>query len=332
MQVVFMNQFERTIGHAEERAQVFIGELQGVWSAGWRGLNGGESEVEALWYEGMSWEELLAAFRHGVAVKMREGYRPLVDGMLEDAPFWERRPALQQVLQCYADSQEAGEAADALRAWRRAKAVEEKRSAYLIATNRELQLLAVFKPHTLAELEQIPGFGQVKTERYGKEIVELLKGMERAHGYPLREWVPKAVSDAALSDWLFRQKEEKYGQALSVVKEKRALLEGIRGGKSLTELEGDLNCPRRMLLERIERLDEEGYDVLPLVERELSGLTPDETLKIEAALGELGDRYLKPLLQKVYGENVASGKEAEQRYEKLRMMRIRHRRTASRAG
>lgn len=331
MQVVFLNQFERVTGQAEERAQVFIGELQGIWSAGWRAIQFETSSVEDVWYEGMSWEELLAAFRHGVASKMREGFRPLLDGMLEETPFWDRSPALPQQLQCYADLQDAEEAAAGLRIWRRTKSSEEKKSAYLIATNRELQMLAVFLPQTVDELEQIPGFGKVKTERYGNDIVELLKGIERSHTFPLQEWVPSAVSEAQLSSWMFQMKEEKYGKALAVVKEKRSLLHGIREGRTLEQLEGELNCPRRKLLERIERLDEEGYDVLPVVDKELQELSPEESLQIETAIQQLGDRYLKPLLRKVYGEVNSNEEEVEKQYEKLRMMRIRHRRVSQAA-
>ena len=330
MQVVFLNQFERVTGHADERAQVFIGELQGIWSVGWRALQAEASEVQDLWYEGMSWEELLAAFRHGVAVKMKEGFRPLLDGMLEEVPFWERRQALPQLLQCYADIREAEETVSPLRAWRRAKAIEEKKSAYLIATNRELQMLAVYLPHTLEELGEIPGFGKVKTERYGKEIVALLHGMERQHTFPLGEWVPGAVTADQLSTWMFRLQEEKYGKRLAVVKEKRSLLEGIRSGKTLEQLERELGCSRRALIERIERLDEEGYDVLPIVERELGELSAEEALQFEAAISELGDHYLKPLLRKIYGESV-SADEVETKYAKLRMMRIRRRRSAGQA-
>jgi hypothetical protein len=331
MQVVFLNQFDRVTGQEEERAHVFIGELQGIWTAGWRALHLEVSSIEDVWYEGMSWEELLAAFRHGVARKMREGFRPLLDGMLEETPFWERRPGLPQLLQCYADSRDAEDSAAELKVWRRAKSLEEKKSAYLIATNRELQMLAVFLPHTLDELGQIPGFGKVKTERYGNEIVELLKGKERNHSFPLDAWVPGVVSATQLSSWMFQLKEEKYGKALSTVKEKRSLLHGIREGRTLGELEEELNCPRRKLLERIERLDEEGYDVLPVVEKELSGLSAEESALIETAIVQLGDRYLKPLLRKVYGEVNSNEEEVERQYEKLRMVRIRCRRTSQAA-
>jgi hypothetical protein len=326
MQIVFLNQFERVAGQVEERTQVFIGELQGVWSAGWRSIQLETSSVEDVWYEGMSWEELLAAFRHGVASKMREGFRPILDGMLEESPFWERSPSLQQLLQCYADLQDAEEASAALRIWRRAKSLEEKKSAYLIATNRELQMLAVYLPQTLEELEQIPGFGKIKVERYGNDLIELLKGVERNHVFPLEAWVSTAVSEEQLSSWMFQVKQEKYGKALATVQEKRSLLVGIREGRTLGQLEGELNFPRRKLLEKIERLDEEGYDVLPVVDQELLELSPEELIQIETAIEDLGDRYLKPLLRKVYGEINSNDQEVERQYEKLRMMRIRFRR------
>jgi hypothetical protein len=326
MQIVFLNQFERVAGQVEERTQVFIGELQGVWSAGWRSIQLETSSVEDVWYEGMSWEELLAAFRHGVASKMREGFRPIIDGMLEETPFWERSPSLQQLLQCYADLQDAEEASANLRIWRRAKSLEEKKSAYLIATNRELQMLAVYLPQTLEELEQIPGFGKVKVERYGNDLIEMLKGVERKHVFPLEAWVSAAVSEEQLSSWMFQVKQEKYGKALATVQEKRSLLVGIREGRSLGQLEGELNFPRRKLLEKIERLDEEGYDVLPVVDQELLELSPEELLQIETAIEQLGDRYLKPLLRQVYGEISSNDQEVERQYEKLRMMRIRFRR------
>lgn len=333
MQVVFLNQFDRYAGQVEERAQVFIGELQGIWSAGWRLIQQAaeRSSVEEVWYEGMSWEELLAAFRHGVATKMREGFRPLLDGMLEDTPFWERRPGPQLLLQCYADMQDVEDTAASLRVWRRSKSLEEKKSAYLIATNREIQMLAVYLPKTLGELEQIPGFGKIKVEKYGNDLIEILKDVERVHSFPLDEWVSKAVSEEHLSSWMFQVKQEKYGKALTVVQEKRSLLIAIREGRSLEQLVEELNCPRRQLLERIESLDEEGYDVLPVVDKELQELSSEESTQIEAAIAQLGDRYLKPLLRKVYGDSKGNDQEVERQYEKLRMMRIRFRRVSKAA-
>lgn len=331
VQIVFLNRLDRAEGHGETRGQVFIGEFQGTWTAGWRNVDDQPEAEDVIWYEGVSWEELLAAFRHGVAVKMREGYRPLIDGML-DAPEWERQPSLPLLLQCYAEQQaENAELTAALRQWRRAKTTEEKRSAYMVATNRELNMLAVYVPKSPAELAQIPGFGKLKTEKYGPDLLAILRDVPRQHTFPL-DWVGKSISPDQFADWMFRLKEEKHGRALSSVRDKRTLLAAIREGKSLADMEQQLQCDRRRLLERIERLDEEGYDVLPIVERELTEVAPDEWTHASQAMVELGDRYLKPLLRKVYGEGAGGQQDVERQYEKLRMMRIRFRRERQAVG
>ncbi|WP_219640374.1 HRDC domain-containing protein [Cohnella sp. CFH 77786] len=325
VQIVFLNRLERLEGKEEFRGQVFIGEHQGTWTAGWRSGESGPAAEDEVWYEGVSWEELLAAFRHGAAVKMKEGFRPLIDGMLE-TPVWEREPSQQLLVQCYAElQQENPELTAALRQWRRARASEEKRSAYLVATNRELHMLAVYVPRTPAELAQIPGFGKLKTERYGSDLIGLLQGVPREHAFPL-DWVAQAVDADQFAQWMFRVKEEKYGRALSSVRDKRSLLSAIREGKTLAEMESELQCERRKLVERIEKLDEEGYDVLPVVDLELSAVPTEEWTQASEAMVQLGDRYLKPLLRKVYGEGEAAQQEVERQYEKLRMMRIRFRR------
>ncbi|MBB6633729.1 HRDC domain-containing protein [Cohnella thailandensis] len=328
MEIVFLNRFERSFGKADvERGQVFIGEHQGIWSSGWHSVPEQGADGQETWYEGTSWEELLASFRHGVARRMKEGYRPLLDGMLEDSPFWERRQQLASLLHCYADRHANEDTVAPLRHWRRAKATEEKRSAYLIATNRELHLVAVFLPRTPEELGQLPGFGKTKVEKYGAELLELVSALPREHDFPL-QWVENAISEEQLSEWIFLQKEEKYGKSVSLVQEKKRLLTGIRQGSSLADLEKELGLTRRMLVERIDRLDEEGYDVLPLVDQELSAVDEGEIRQAESAMQELGDRYLKPLYQRLYASEAAGGGagQAEQQYEKLRMIRIRYRR------
>lgn len=329
MNIVFLNRLEMESGlTAGRQGQVFIGEEQGRWTAGWRESPDAGEAGQTVWYEGTSWEELLSAFRHGVAGVMKDGYRPLLDGMLEESPFWERKPQLQALLQCYADGRAASEELlEALRLWRRKKAAEEKRPAYMIATNRELQGLAVFLPRSVAELQQVPGFGRLKADRYGAELVALLANAERDHAFPL-DWVTAQVSPQQFAAWTFAQKEDRFGKSLELVRDKRRLLAGIREGGSLAELAERMQCARRELLARVEQLDEEGYDVLPLIERELAGIPAEEREEALAAMGELGDRFLKPLQQRVYGgAQSAEYAEIERQYEKLRMVRISFRRT-----
>lgn len=329
MQIVFLNRFEKG-SSSEQHAQVYISENDGVWAAGWREE---EQSLAVQWYEGTSWEELLASFRAGVARQMRQGYRPLLDSMLEEVPFLERRPTIAQQLQCYAELQDVpSDTMEKLKIWRRAKSQEEKRPAYLIAANRELQMLAVYAPHTTEELAQVPGFGVVKLEKYGQGLLEILREVERPDRYPLHAWIAKALAEEELSGWLLRIKEEKYNRDLAQVKLKHALLGGIRSGRGLSELAIDLDCPRRLIAEKIEWLDEEGYDVFPVVDLSLAEVPEDELIKIESAMGELGDQYLKPLRAKVYGEEISDEQVMEQQYERLRMARLRYRRTRGHAA
>jgi hypothetical protein len=88
MQLVFLNTLEKQSDEGRVvAAQVSIGESQGTWSVVWTEPGGGSVRTD-IWYEGSSWEEMISTFRHGVAVKLGEGYEPVLDGMLDD-----RKPA-----------------------------------------------------------------------------------------------------------------------------------------------------------------------------------------------------------------------------------------------
>jgi superfamily II DNA helicase RecQ len=62
-----------------------------------------------------------------------------------------------------------------LREWRKGKAQENGVPVYIVATNTELKQLVVQSPYTIEALKNIKGFGKKKIERYGKEIISLIK-------------------------------------------------------------------------------------------------------------------------------------------------------------
>ncbi|MER3484085.1 MAG: HrdC [Meiothermus sp.] len=62
----------------------------------------------------------------------------------------------------------------ALRTWRTAKAREEGVPPYVIATNAELEAIAARKPKTLEEFAGVKGFGKLKQEKYGRDVLEVL--------------------------------------------------------------------------------------------------------------------------------------------------------------
>ena len=81
MQIVFMNRMSGAdeSGHLRS-AQVWIGEEEGGWRLGWRNMEPDGEVSDDEWYEGSSWNELLCVYRHQLAKKLGEGFRPLIEG------------------------------------------------------------------------------------------------------------------------------------------------------------------------------------------------------------------------------------------------------------
>ncbi|WP_028611916.1 HRDC domain-containing protein [Paenibacillus harenae] len=332
MQIVFLNTFEKPEeGNRLSSAQLSICERQGQWAVLWMESEEG-AESPQTWFEGTSWEEMLTAFRHGVAKVMGEGYAPIIDGMLDD-----RRTGtgnFQSMLQCYGELHANSELFQLLREWRRHKAVSEKRSAYLIATNRMLWMISAFVPQTAEELVQIPGWGTAKHASYGQELLEITAGAGRTTGFPL-QWVEEKLDPAAYTGWLFKQKETRYKAQMDRQQAKRRILSAVQQGGTLELLESELTLSRRELLDRIEQLEQEGYDFESLIAKELTEVPEDEQQLVWDALSLVGDKYLKPVLQQVYGSTDSSelGKPVDMLYERLRLIRLRFRRSqSSKAG
>lgn len=322
MQIVFLNTFEK---QAEEgsvvSAQLSISEEQGVWGVDWLEESGGDPE---RWFEGTSWEEMMTVFRYGIARVMGQGFSPIVDGMLES----ERSSGTYlTMLQCYGELHANDELFQLLRDWRRKMAAAEKKFAYLVATNRMLWMISAFVPQSAEELSQIPGWGKAKHEAYGEYVLQITAGAERTTGFPL-DWVPGALDAEQYTAWLYKQKENKYKGMLDRQQEKKQILHILQQAGGLDQLQKELTLSRRELLLRIEQLEQEGYDIDPLLERELRQVPDGERDQIWQALSTVGDRYLKPVLTQVYGEDpqAQSERPVEQLYERLRLMRMSYRR------
>ncbi|XEC93438.1 HRDC domain-containing protein [Paenibacillus tarimensis] len=328
MQLVFLNTLEKQIEEGRVmRAQVSICERQGAWQVFWQD---GDSASQTVWFEGTSWEEMIIAFRHGIAIKMGEGYIPLLDAMLDDRGSSRGAGGTISFLQCYGELHARPELFEALREWRRSKAVEQKKAAYLIATNRMLWMISAFVPHQENELLEIPGWGESKHSAYSGEVLAITQKFEQTTPFPL-DWVMESLDPKTYTQWLYKQKETKYKNEMDRHQEKRRILGGIREGHTLADLQAALELPRRELIERIEQLEGEGYDLEGLIERELAEVPESERAKMWDALMIVGDRYLKPILNQVYTEEELKGRQVEQLYERLRLMRLRFRRNRTKA-
>ncbi|NJL25953.1 MAG: hypothetical protein HC902_12840 [Calothrix sp. SM1_5_4] len=60
---------------------------------------------------------------------------------------------------------------EALRVWRKGKAKELDVPAFVVLSDRSLRHLAHARPRTLDALHEIHGFGEVKIEKFGGEVL-----------------------------------------------------------------------------------------------------------------------------------------------------------------
>src|SRR5690606_38021134 len=81
---------------------------------------------------------------------------------------------------------------EALRAWRRERAAEQRVPPYVIFQDRTLLEIAIKQPGDLARLGAIAGVGQSKIVRYGEAVLEVLR-----RGADLDEGRPESAIDRA---------------------------------------------------------------------------------------------------------------------------------------
>lgn len=85
----------------------------------------------------------------------------------------ERRPKVRAAMGELAA--EAQALFEALRAWRREEAQRQGLPPYVIFHDRTLQEIALARPSSVSELEQINGVGQSKRDRYGEAVLRLVR-------------------------------------------------------------------------------------------------------------------------------------------------------------
>ncbi|WNQ10211.1 HRDC domain-containing protein [Paenibacillus aurantius] len=328
MNLIFLNSLEWKTGDNRVRtAQVMISEEKGTWRVAWNDPGEeGKPQVQS-WYEGMDWNEMLEIFRLNIKEKLREGYVPLIEGFTEKARPLVSPGGATQLLHYYSETSAHAETLSRLKQWRREQAAQEGRSAFILASNRILQMISAYLPHTLEELAEIPGMGENRIRAYGDSILAITRETERETPFPL-EWVKEAVDRDEFELWLVQQHlaKEQSEQEKQLVK--RRVLEAIPQTGSLEALQQLLSINRRELVLTLEELDREGYDMNALIDAELSGVNAEEREEVERLFRELGDRYLKPVVNKLYSEEELKEKDLNRVYEWLRLYRLKFRRQA----
>jgi ATP-dependent DNA helicase RecQ len=151
-----------------------------------------------------------------------------------------------------------------LREWRRTTAREQGIAAFIIMHDTSLVELCRVKPSSLSELRRVPGFGERKTESYGREILDALARFR--NGARTTE-APGQASDPA-------------GETLRLLEEGRTLEEvaQIRGRQ--------LSSVASMVAAMVERGE---------VDFEPGWIHGDHQEKIEQACKRMGVERLKPL-------------------------------------
>jgi len=326
MNVIFLSSLEKPV--AEDRilmAQVTIGEEHGTWRVFWSEPGPSGKPEQTVWFEGSAWNEMLTVFRQQLGEKLREGYVPLIETASESTRGGSARQRYTLMMHYYGELRQVPEAYEQLRLWRRGVAEQENKSAYFVASNRVLRMLAAFLPHTLEELLQIPGLGENRAKRYEAGLLAITREYARETTFPL-DWVESAVDAAAFDAWLGEERQRKERQESERRSNKRKLLEAIGAGQSLAELHKLMAMKRTELMDAVEELARDGYDVDTLIERELNEADPELLLQADVLFRELGDRYLKPVLRKLFSDEELAGKDVNRLYEWLRLYRLQYRR------
>ena len=66
---------------------------------------------------------------------------------------------------------------DHLKKWRSEKAVQLDLKHFMICHNSELIEIAIKKPNSISQLRLIKGFGSIKSDKFGAEIISLLNAV-----------------------------------------------------------------------------------------------------------------------------------------------------------
>ena len=325
MRIVFLNSLDKEYqGELISTAQIWIGEEQGLWRIGWDELHSDNVHNE-IWFEGESWAEMLHVYRYQMAVKLASGYRAMIGGVFHENESGQG--SLTQKLICYSELHMNEELYNILSAWRRKRAASQRKAPYLIASNRLLKLISTFVPMNAEELTQLPGVGTGKAEEYGSDVLSITEGWERERTFPL-DWVEHELDEEDFRSWIYKQKEQRFKAEMEQFSQRRTLLTGIAEGLTIGQVQEQIGIQRREVVELLEQLEKEGYDTETILELELADMPKSEQETVWNAYEDLGDTFLKPVLQRVYGSEAllpVSG-ELERKYEQLRLIRIRYRR------
>ena len=222
---------------------------------------------------------------YGVLKVTDEGHRFLVAPMtfpiVEDREFKSEEDA--ELMQSSADSTVAPDLYEMLKDLRKRKSKELAVPPYVIFQDPSLQTMATTFPKTLEELQNVPGVGEGKANRYGQEFCELIKryceenDIERPADIRIRTLPNKSKLKVAIIDAIDRK----------VALDDIAISNGVEFDELLEDIESIVYSGTRINIDYFieEFIDEEHVEEICDYFRE------SETDDLQTAIDELGDEY-----------------------------------------
>ena len=187
-----------------------------------------------------------------------------------------------------------------LRAKRKELADTANLPPYVIFSDRTLQEMATYFPHSSASLERLHGIGQVKVARYADTFLPVIAAYCREKGFkenPKPARLSRSVSGRSNS-------------------RSREVGERFRNGESVTQLSQAYGVKRKTIVSHLERYVQSG-DVLPVERfRAESRLSSEVQEQVLVVFDKLGPDFLRPVFDAL-DKSVS--------YEELLLMRIIHR-------
>lgn len=173
-----------------------------------------------------------------------------------------------------------------LRALRNQIAGEEHVPPYAILYNTHLENLARFKPTTLSEIREMPGFGDVKTKKYGQRFIDKLAELSKVNHYaPLK--TRKSVIEDTYTQPNTKELSNSAIQSADMFKQ----------GQTVKEIANQRNLAESTVLDHIHQAIQQGE-----IKEVNFQLNPAHKKQIFDAIETLPDFRLKPIKEKVSEE------------------------------
>ncbi|MBN1370901.1 MAG: DNA helicase RecQ [Anaerolineaceae bacterium] len=159
---------------------------------------------------------------------------------------------------------------------------------YVIFSDRTLVEIAAYYPLTPDSLKRINGIGQVKLERYGDILLDLVQGFCRERG--LEEKLPRKGGEA-------RPTRQAVGKPRHVI-----VAEAYNAGQSISDLMQEYGVKRGTIIDHLAAFTQDGNalrqseDFLSMLD--LPGEQQEAALQ---AFEQLGSKFLKPVFEQLGG-------------------------------